>query len=348
MSIFFESFYGRIVGDNPLAIDAALTAQRPDLTRFWSVADPSIAVPEGATPVLEGTPPWHEARREARLLVVNDWLRYDFRPGTHQHVLQTWHGTPLKRLALSRRGLHPRRRLAAIKESRRWDILLAQNLFAAAALRRAYAFRGPVWVEGYPRNDILTTGDGGATRRALGIAADARVLLYAPTWRDGAQTMIGVLDLHRLAADTESTVLVRGHTRTPPAKTAREQADPAHVVIDVTAHPDTAALMCAADALITDYSSVMFDFPITGRPIYFFVPDLTEYAARTRGFTFDLEASAPGPLTTTQDALTAALTQGPDPSGTERYQRWRDRFTSREDGHAAERVVARILDQGLV
>lgn len=345
-AVFFESFYGRNASCNPLAIDRELARVAPGIVRYWSVVDRSVVVPDGAIAVVEGSPEWWRARGSARLLVVNDWLRRRFSRRRGQVVLQTWHGSPLKRLALHRPGFDPRRAAAVLKESRRWDVLLAQNPYAAGILRKAYAFlRRPVWVEGYPRNDVLVTGDGAATRAALGIGAAERVLLYAPTWRDDRTEMVDFLDPAALAAATGAVVLVRGHSRTLAA--GADATGPR--VRDVTTFPDIAQLLLVADALITDYSSVMFDFTATGKPLYFLTPDLDHYRGELRGFYFDLAAHAPGPVVATQEELVSALA---DPGLSARYApayaRWRERFNARDDGHAAERVVARILDQGFV
>ncbi|MFL0410020.1 CDP-glycerol glycerophosphotransferase family protein [Microbacterium paludicola] len=343
-AVFFESFYGRGAGCNPLAIDRELARTAPGVIRYWSVVDLSVRVPEGAIAVVEGSPEWWRARSVARLLVVNDWLRRRYSRRKGQTVLQTWHGTPLKRLALHRPGFDPRRAGAVIKESLRWDVLLAQNPYAARILRKAYAFLGrPVWVEGYPRNDVLTTGDAAAVRAELGIAPGERVLLYAPTWRDDRQEIVDFLDPVALASETGSVVLVRGHSRTLLPGHDLEGAR----VIDVTGYPDTAPLLLAADALITDYSSVMFDFGVTGKPMYFLVPDMEHYRGQLRGFYFDLVAHAPGPVVRTQDELVAALAADPA-AHAERYASWTARFNARDDGRAAERVVARILDRGFV
>ncbi len=345
-AVFFESFYGRSASCNPLAIDRELARVAPGVTRYWSVVDLSVAVPDGAIPVVEGSPDWWRARGSARLLVVNDWLRrvYARRPG--QHVLQTWHGTPLKRLALHRPGFDPRRAVAVVRESRRWNVLLAPNPYSEGIMRRAYAFlTRPVWVEGYPRNDVLTTGDGASIRAQLGIAEGERVLLYAPTWRDDRDQMVDFFDPAELARRTGAVVLVRGHSRT--LATGRDAAGTR--VIDVTRYPDVSLLLLAADALITDYSSMMFDFAVTGKPMYFFVPDLEHYRGELRGFYFDLEAHAPGPVVRTLDDLVTAIG---DASTTatyaDRYEAWQRKFTAREDGRTSERVVARILDQGFV
>lgn len=345
-AVFFESFYGRSASCNPRAIDRELARRAPNVTRYWSVVDLSVQVPDGAIAVVEGSPEWWRARGAARLLVVNDWLRRRFsrRPG--QIVLQTWHGTPLKRLALHRPGFDPRRALAVLKESRRWNVLLAQNHYAARVLRGAYAFRRrPIWIEGYPRNDVLVTGEAGPVRRRLGIADDERVVLYAPTWRDDRADIVDFLDLERLASVTGAIVLVRGHSRT---LAGGDDAEGARVV-DVTSYPDVSDLLLAADVLITDYSSVMFDFTVTGKPVFFFAPDIDHYRGELRGFSFDLLAEAPGPISVTQDELEAHLADGDLVDGfAERYRAWRGRFNARDDGAAAQRVVARILDQGFV
>lgn len=343
-AVFFESFYGRNASCNPLAIDRELARLRPDVPRYWSVVDLSVQVPEGAIPVVDGSPDWWRARGEARLIVVNDWLRRRFERRPGQRVVQTWHGTPLKRLALHRPGFDPRRAAAVVREARRWDVLLAQNPYAAGILRKAYAFlTRPIWVEGYPRNDVLVTGDGSAARTALGIGAGERVILYAPTWRDDRDEIVDFLDPAALAASCDAVVLVRGHSRTLlPGRDASGAR-----VIDVTAFPDMAQLLLVADALVTDYSSVMFDFSVTGKPMYFFVPDLAHYRGELRGFYFDLAAHAPGPLVRTQDELVAALAADPARFA-DAYARWRSRFNARDDGRASERVVARLLDQRLI
>ncbi len=345
-AVFFESFYGRSVGCNPQAIDREIARRAPGVRRYWSVVDLSVPVPEGAVAVVEGSPEWWRARADARLLVVNDWLRRRFARKPGQRVLQTWHGTPLKRLALHRPGFDLRRMAAVVKESRRWDVLLAQNVYAERILRKAYAFFGrPIWVEGYPRNDALVGGDASGIRGALGIAEDERVLLYAPTWRDDRAEMVDFVDAERLAEEADAVVLVRGHSRTLPE--GRDHAGAR--VIDVTGFPETAQLLLAADALITDYSSVMFDFSVTGKPMYFLVPDIDHYRGDLRGFYFDLAERAPGPLVHSQEELVAALADaGHVQRFAERYAAWQRQFNTRDDGHAAERVVDRILDQGFL
>ncbi|HEU0257407.1 MAG TPA: CDP-glycerol glycerophosphotransferase family protein [Microbacteriaceae bacterium] len=350
-AVFFESFYGQNASCNPRGIDRALAALRPDVTRYWSVADRSVPVPHGAVAVVEGTEAWWHARARARTLVVNDWLRKRYRRRYGQTVLQTWHGTPLKRIALMKRGLGPHARLAALREQSRWDLMLAQNPFSVAMFRKAYAFRRAIWQEGYPRNDILVTGDAAlraSVRRRLGVTDETRLVLYAPTWRDDRPGEVNHIHAERFRAllGDGYAVLVRGHSRT---------LLPGHAVTgagvsDVTGYPDVSELLLAADIVITDYSSIMFDATVTGKPLFFFVPDLERYRDTLRGFTFDLMEAAPGAVTTTVAELAEAVRH----AGTlaaeyaERYARWRARFNPRDDGHAGRRVVLRMIRAGMV
>jgi CDP-glycerol glycerophosphotransferase (TagB/SpsB family) len=345
-SVFFESYFGQNSSCNPRAIDRALAAARPGVERYWAVADASVEVPAGAIAVIEGTAAWWEARASARLIVLNDWLRKRYRRVAGRAVLQTWHGTPLKRIALDRDRVRPRTALATYREKSRWDIMLAQNEFSSRIFRSAYAMRKPIWLEGYPRDDVLLTGDASAVRERLGIDPDATVVLYAPTWRDDRPDKIDHLDVQAVSQKLGAgyVLLIRGHSRT-----MRPGADVlATGVIDVTGYPDISDLFLVADALVTDYSSVMFDYTVTGKPIYFFTPDLEHYRDELRGFYFDLLPVAPGPVLTDANELIERL-RNPEVDSVEyaeRYAAWRERFNPLDDGHAAERVVDRLIAEG--
>jgi CDP-glycerol glycerophosphotransferase len=349
-AVFFESFYGQSASCNPLGIDRAVAELRPDVRRYWSVVDGSVAVPDGAVRIIEGSREWWRVRAAARALVVNDWLRKRYLRRGHQKVLQTWHGTMLKKLALDRGGRGLRTRLAVLRERDRWDVLLAQNPYSAEIFRSAYAMRRPIWQEGYPRNDVLHSEQrvkrAAAVRAAVGIPSGARVVLYAPTWRDDRTEMVDFVDLAAFARDLDAghVVLARGHSRT----LAHGQDLEGVGLIDVTTYPDMADLLLVADVLVTDYSSVMFDFAGTGRPIVFFTPDLAHYSADLRGFYFDLLAEAPGPVVSTREDLRGAILAAADgqPEFAARADAWRERFTPRDDGAAGRRVVERMLAEG--
>jgi CDP-glycerol glycerophosphotransferase len=180
-------------------------------------------------------------------------------------------------------------------------------------------------------------------RRELGIADDARTLLYAPTWRDDRKLALAI-DLDRLAAAfPRDTVLMRAHSLVADQIQGRIPGS----VRDVSRHTEVSELYLSADVLITDYSSAMFDFAVTGKPIVLFTYDLEYYRDEMRGFYFDLEAQAPGPLVSTTEDLIAVLRDldavRRDYAGA--YARFRDRFCALEDGAASRRVVSAFFER---
>ena len=275
-AVFFESFYGQSASCNPLAIDRELARVRPDIARYWSVVDASVRVPEGAIAIIEGSEEWWRVRGSARLLVINDWMRKRFRKRPYQKVLQTWHGTMLKRIALNRPEFRPRAAVATLRERARWDILLSENPHSTRIFRSAYAYFGPIWEAGYPRNDVLHAPDGAGLRAKLGIADDVHGAALRPDLAGrppGTRRPPRRLGLHRGARAR----LRHAHPRTLPEPASRPRPARGRGVLDVTSYPDVSELFLVADALITDYSSVMFDFTVTGKPLFFFVPDLENY-----------------------------------------------------------------------
>ena len=369
-AIFFESFYGRQVSCNPLALDREIAGRFPHVTRYWSVIREDQEVPSGAIPVLEGGREWHAVRRRANLLIVNDWLRRGFTRRSGQTVLQTWHGTMLKHLALGRPRVRLRQRIAILRERRRWTLLLSQNPHSTEQFRTSYAYRGEVLEVGYPRDDRLAQAmvsdrHGGrevnpvvrqTARARLGIPADASVLVYAPTWRERQVTVTNDLDVHSLARALGDpwVVVARGHTRTHGLTGYGQRSGTGGTVIDASQHPDVNDVLLAADLVVTDYSSIMFDAAVAQLPQLFFVPDLAAYRDRERGFTFDFERTAPGPLLTSRDEVLeharAFQEAGNGAAWIEAYAPaasvWRNTYAPHDDGRAAARVVDALASRG--
>ena len=351
--MLFDSFGGRY-SDNPRAISEALHRRAAPVEHVWVTSDGGRHLPAYADAVAPGTKRHRAYLEQADAIVANDVLPYPFSKSHATTYLQTWHGTPLKRVAfdVARPRFPGSRRHYEIDLGRdvaRWDLLLSANRFSTEIFPGAFRYAGPVAETGYPRNDLLLSPERDLIRRRaraeLGIAEDVRALLYLPTWRDG--------DYFSLALDADAVgralgdaclVLVRAHGLL--AKTGANVA--AHPVLrDVTHHDDLRELYLAADALITDYSSAMFDFALTGKPILLYVHDLERYRDELRGFYFDLCAEAPGPLVRTTTELVSELRDLD--AVTERYAgayaRFRERFCHTEDGRASERVVDILLER---
>ncbi|WP_158835371.1 CDP-glycerol glycerophosphotransferase family protein [Streptomyces sp. NRRL S-350] len=362
-AVLYDVFGGRGYADSPRAVHAELARRGAPLEHLWVVDDAQAAVPAGITPVRPWSPEWYRALATCRYLVGNthfpDFL--ERRPG--QVVVQTWHGSLLKRIAhdVESPWLADHGYLAALdRETPHWSLLLSPSPFATPILRRAFRYRGEVLESGYPRNDVLARPDGrtaAAVRRRLGVPDGRRIVLYAPTWREDQQRGDGDgfrldlrldLDHARRLLGGDHVLLVRPHTH------VREPLPGAGdgFLYDCGDYPDPQELLLVADVLVTDYSSIMFDFAITGRPMYFFTYDLEHYRDSLRGFCFDFESKAPGPLVPTSADLLGALRRLADggtrlpPGYTGRYRRFRREHCALDDGGAARRVVDRMLELG--
>jgi CDP-glycerol glycerophosphotransferase len=188
------------------------------------------------------------------------------------------------------------------------------------------------------------------TRAALGIAEGQTAVLYAPTWRDDQATnyrsaaMTRHLDLESATASLgdDYVFLMRGHRF---HAQAGERSGRSARLLDVTDYPEINDLVLAADAAVLDYSSLRFDFALTGRPMLFLVPDLSSYTGGVRGFLYPFEESAPGPLLTDAEEVIAALRDLPRVTRhyADAYKRFNDTYNYLQDGRAAARVVERFF-----
>ena len=314
--VFLESFGGRSAGDNPAAICEDLAAHGVGAPLWWSVVDGTVRVPAGARPVVVGSPQWVEALRTSRVIVTNDHLPSWFSKREGQHLLQTWHGTPIKKLLHDApRAVTLRYRRLMDRQVPQWDLLLAQSPQAGRRLQQALGYRGPVRVGEYPRNVRLL---GGAevrrrVRHELGIAPGQPVILYAPTWREslrpstgaaGCATVhgpgpVGELDGPRLAELLDAVVLMRSHHM--------NRAGCVPGMIDVSGYPSVEELMLAADILVSDYSSIFFDFALTGKPAVVYAPDLASYRDVERGLYGDWPLDSGLPVAVDHEGLTSHL-----------------------------------------
>lgn len=264
--------------------------------------------------------------------------------------LQTWHGTPLKRIHRAAVHQPAAEVMAALDdEIKRWDYLLTPSSAGTELLRKSFGYTGAVLETGYPRNDILSSTDReerrAELRHSLGIAAGVTAVLYAPTYRDDEVTELDVplgLDLPALTdgLGEDHVVLVRLHYYLG----HRRPLDHNDRMRNVSAYPEVSDLYLAADVLVTDYSSALFDFAVTGKPILLYAYDLQRYRDRLRGFTVELSEVAPGPVLVDQGQLIDALLDLPGVvcAYLERYAAFRHRYCYRDDGHATERVISQL------
>ncbi|MEU6661056.1 CDP-glycerol glycerophosphotransferase family protein [Streptomyces sp. NPDC046821] len=358
-TVLYSSFDGRQYSDSPRAVHEELVARGAPLEHLWVVRDQQVRVPATCRAVALWSTEWYEAMARSRYIVTNTQLPDWFERAEDQYVVQTWHGTPLKRigrdLADSPSG-DPRYIASLPDRAAQWNLLVSPNRFSTPLLRGAFGYQGEVLESGYPRNDLLHAPDrakvAAAVRERLGIPEDHRVILYAPTWREnqprrggryGLDLRLDLAAAERVLGD-DHVLLVRRHYLVGGTVPGTASG----FVRDVTRHPDVSELLLISDVLVTDYSSMMFDFAHTGRPMIFHTYDLDHYRDTLRGFYFDFAAQAPGPLLTTGEEVLAALRcpAGATAGYEDAYRRFREVFCDLDDGRAASQVADAMLPGG--
>ncbi|BCL30197.1 CDP-glycerol glycerophosphotransferase family protein [Streptomyces aurantiacus] len=365
--VVFESHLGRQYSDSPKALYEEMRRQGLAFEAVWSYTGSGPAglpagFPPDATLVRRWSLPYLKALARAEFWVDNQSypLKLTKRPGTT--YIQTWHGSALKRMGFDEPQWKLRTRHAQAEQQRvldRFDRFLIRSEHDVRTLARAFRLKERTLLRvGYPRNDALVRArarevETGARERGplaaeLGIPDDRAVLLYAPTFRQhgGRQRRFELpFDVERFADEfgDRYVLLVRSHYLNhvvlPPSVRGR--------VVDVSAHHDVTPLLALADGLITDYSSVMFDYALLGRPMFFFAYDYEEYVHEGRGTYFDLLERAPGPVARTEEELYVALASLDEQAV--KYAEAREGFVAEfgeyDQGTAAQSIVDQFFSQ---
>ncbi|MFD5163545.1 CDP-glycerol glycerophosphotransferase family protein [Streptomyces hawaiiensis] len=350
----FSAYWNRGVACNPAAIAAKLAELAPQIHPVWVVTDENAALlPPGTDHVVPGSRRYWEVLATAKYLVNNvNFPNAVVKRPDAVHV-QTHHGTPLKRMGIDQmafpaaaQGLDFR---ALLERIDKWDFSVSANSHTTRMWERAYPSHYVSLDHGYPRNDVYYSAgaaDIRAIRDRLGLAPGRRAVLYGPTHRDYEAGWTPRLDLAALAdrLGEDTVLLVRGHYFYGAAASPLTNLRRTGRIIDVSSYDPVEELCLAADALVTDYSSIMFDYANLDRPIVIYADDWETYRT-TRGVYFDLMTEAPGPVARTQQELTEILTTEAwrDESAAKTRAVFRRRFCEYDDGRAAERVVRRVF-----
>ncbi|MEV8182935.1 CDP-glycerol glycerophosphotransferase family protein [Specibacter sp. NPDC078692] len=339
----FESFNGKFCTDSPRAIADQLHKLEPEKAIYFSITDFSVPYPDYAIPIVRGSAKWASRVQSASHLINNNNFPFYFRKNPHQFYLQTWHGTPLKKIGLDAptEYLSASYRRLMDREAKMWDLLLAQNPFSARVFPTAFGYNGPILECVYPRNDALITASAlerrAVVRNELGIANEQVAVLYAPTWRDnaiaknGSRNFVGYLDGDSLRKNlgNQFVLLNRGHHNSPGGAELRSKN-----VIEVSSYPEINDLMLASDLLVTDFSSIIFDYALLKNPIYALVPDIDSYGTVTRGFYEDYRLTIPFPkFSDKQDFFDHLVKNGLEYDAVERAN-FKRRFNQRTSGES--------------
>ncbi|MDO5520483.1 MAG: CDP-glycerol:glycerophosphate glycerophosphotransferase [bacterium] len=355
--VMFESFLGRGYSDSPKYVYEYLAEKYAGCYKcIWVFRDTKKKLPFKAVKVKRF------GLRYAYYLAVSKYFVYNMRQPVFMHVkdeqifCETWHGIPMKRIMFDQEevtGPDKNYKKTAYKQSRQWNYLVSPNAYCTSIFKRCFLFENKILETGYPRNDILhieTVEKGKKIRDVLGIPENKKVVLYAPTFRDNEYYGLGeykyecALDFQKLrdALGKEYVLLLRTHYLIADSMDLSELND---FVINVSKYEDINELYLISDVLISDYSSVAFDFANLKRPMIFYMYDLEQYRDQLRGFYIDIEKELPGPIVTTTEELIRAIQNVEEVAiqFQEAYQKFYDKYCYLEDGQSTKRLVEELF-----
>lgn len=356
--VMFESFFGRQYSDSPRSIYEYMAQNNDKNYRFiWTIEDKKTDIPYGATKVKRYSLRYVYYLARCKYFVFNVRQPQMFKKRDGMVFLETWHGTPLKRLVFDQEEVlaaTPLYKEQFFRQAKEWDYLVAPNEFSSEVFRGCFMFKNTMLETGYPRNDVLHAKDrdehARKLRKELGIPENKTTILYAPTWRDdeyydkGQYKFELKLNLQQMREELgdDYVVLLRTHYY---IADAIDLSDMEGFAMNFCKHSDIAELYLVSDILITDYSSVFFDYAGLRRPVLFYTYDLEKYRDMLRGFYISIEEDVPGPLAFTTGEVISYIKNidAVMEQYKERYDVFYKRFCGWEDGQAAKKVVEQVF-----
>ena len=355
--VLFETFMAKNYSDSPKYIYEYMAQNYGDKYKFvWALNDRN-EVPYGAEVVKRFSFKYAYYLAVSKYFVFNVRQPLWFRKREGQVFLETWHGTPLKRLVFDQEEVtsaSPKYKQQFYRQRAEWDYLVSANPFSTARFRSCFMYEGKMLEYGYPRNDILYWSNkdeiAQELRIKLGIPADKKTILYAPTWRDDEHygkgqykfTLALNLKLMMERLSDEYVVLLRTHHY------IADNIDTTGLegfVYNLSKYDDISEIYLISDICITDYSSVFFDFANLKRPVLFYTYDIEKYKNQLRGFYIDMNTEVPGPLLYTSEEVVSAIEniESIEAEYKERYDEFYDRFCCFDDGNASQHIVEEVF-----
>ncbi|MGN1050785.1 MAG: CDP-glycerol glycerophosphotransferase family protein [Acutalibacteraceae bacterium] len=318
--VFFESFGGAKATCSPRALyDKMVTDEKYDgYTKIWAVNDISLYddLKEDDRTILVkyDSKLFYRYLAQSKYIIANSRIPDFVIKKDEQVYIQCWHGTPFKRLGYDINPEYGNKQAilttneAYDKDAQKYDIVVSPSPFYTEKISSAFNFQKncpdvKIIEKGYPRNDSLFTSseeDVKKIKESLNIPKDKKVILYAPTYRDdqidagnGYTYDLG-LDFEKFkeALSDDYVVLFRAHYYISKNFEFEKYGD---FIIDVSSYNNVNNLYLVSDILITDYSSVFFDFENLCKPVIFYMYDYDDYKNKARDFYFDLSI-LPGPV----------------------------------------------------
>lgn len=354
--ILFETFMAKNYSDSPKYIYEYIAQNHPEYECVWAIND-GAKIPYGAKTVKRFSFQYAYYLAVSKYLVFNVRPPLWYRKREEQVFLETWHGTPLKRLVFDQEEVtsaSPKYKQQFYRQRKDWDFLVSANPFSTKTFRSCFLYEGEMLEYGYPRNDILYWPNkdeiAQQLKEKLGIPKAKKTILYAPTWRDDQHYGSGqykfelALDLKLMKERLQDdyVVLLRTHHYISDHIDVSGLGD---FVINLSSYDDISEIYLISDICITDYSSVFFDYANLKRPILFYTYDFDKYKNQLRGFYIDMNTEVPGPLLYTSEQVVQAIEDIDEITEEykERYDQFYDRFCCYDDGHASEHVAEAML-----
>lgn len=344
-TIVFESYWGTQYSCNPRALYEYIDKNHPEYTCVWSLVDDRIPIKGKGIRVRKGSAEYYRYLATSKYFVNNVNFEKGYRKRSGQIEIQTMHGTPLKTLGLdvTDEFRTEEERIAYVKRNRRWNYLIAQGRFTEEKASDWYGFNKRVLCTGYPRTDELFNVKEEECKRIkedLELPDNKKIILYAPTFRKKGEYEMPIdLELMRENLSDEYILLIRLHHFVYAAYKVPEDGK---FIFDAGKYDNITDLYKIADIMITDYSSVMFDFALTGNPMIFFTYDLDEYVNQTRGVYFDIRTEGPGPIVKTNEELLEALKAG-GKGNEDRVKLFRDKYLTYECANSSELIYNEVF-----
>lgn len=345
--VLVESYWGKKVDCNPYAIACGLLNKR-SYEIYYAVNDVAAAQAQHGNKfkfIKKGSLKYAVIAATSKFLVNNVNFPDQIIKRRQQVYVQTKHGTPLKFMGLDIRSKRPREMnwKAFAKRCRQWDYVISSNSYSSTIWRHGFPYGYKILETGYPRNDRLinaTPEEIEGIKAKLGIPLGKKIALYAPTFRDekGGRAFFdtnAVID----ALGDDYYLLVRGHYF------ENTRFNLSQRVVDVSSVESSTDIMLISDILITDYSSIMFDYACLSRPIILYQYDAAKYA-KSRGMYMSIDDYRPGSVVYSFEYLISCLSsksfEGPESMAL--LESFRSKYCKLCDGSATDRVVESVFN----
>lgn len=309
--IVFSSYSGQKYDDSPKEIYEYLinSEQGKNYKYIWAFIEPEKFNILGAETVKVKSFKFYIMCLKSRYLICNSVLGEGFYfKGKKTTYINTWHGTAIKKIGKDR---NPRNNNWEFQGKHLIDIMLAQSEYDAKIFSRTFNIpREKILITGLPRNDKLINVDKikiQQIKEKLGLNLNKKIILYAPTYRNYelddklnyiANSPVNFEHWHEKLGD-DYIILFRAHYYI--SKVLVKDVDN-KFVIDVSNYPSINELLIVSDILVSDYSSLFFDYSIMEKPMICFAYDISEYTQKV-GIYLDLEKEMPGGVVKNEEEL---------------------------------------------